>query len=483
MNGGGGSEREADVLAALAELDRIERARADRIGVLDTRRTLRAVAERARAEYGFELGLGGLVEGRDLVLRAWSGTLHSTLHDLRIPLGLGLGGRVVAVGSAVVVPDYYRSSRITHDFDQQVGSEAVTGMVGLPIGTGPARGVLYGAIRSSGQIGDSAIDGLTRLAHLATLAVDVADGAATLADTAVTGERRRIAAELHDGVGAMLFGIGSSVRDLRADTAHHPELADRLRRLERELGDAAATLRAAVARLHRDRPGPADTGRSDGDRSGDRLAADLAATLRSFEQRTGTPATFVPIGPVPCLDPERADLLRRTVAEGLLNVEKHARADSVAVTLTHDRHRLDVAVIDDGPGPEPNGKPLSVPFGKPLSGPFGKALAASRREPSSASHGKPLSGPSGKPLSAPRADRTASRTTGRVADRSADRPADRRTDHPAGASATGAGLPGLRARYERLGGSLHLHSDEDGTTLRGELPLPGRPDSSTLLPH
>ncbi|MGW4379948.1 sensor histidine kinase [Kitasatospora sp. NPDC004531] len=403
MNGGGRSEREAEVLAALAELDRLERERTHRIGLLDVRSTLRAVAERARTEHGFELGLGGLVEGRDLVLRAWSGTLHTTLHDLRIPLGLGLGGRVVAVGSAVAVRDYYRSSRITHDFDQQVGSEAVTGMVGLPIGTGPARGVLYGAIRDTGQIGDTAIDGLTRLAHLATLAVDVADGAATLADAAVTGERRRIAAELHDGVGAMLFGLGSTVRDLRADTAQHPELADRLHRLERELGHAAATLRAAVARLHRDRPAEPDTGH---------LAADLAATLRGFEQRTGTPATFVPIGPAPRLDTERAALLRRTVAEGLLNVEKHTRAGSVAVTLTHDGHRLDLAVIDDGPGPETNRKPLSHPNGKPLSAP-----------------------------------------------------------HPA----TGAGLPELRAHYERLGGNLHLHSDEDGTTLRGELPLPARP--------
>ncbi|OKJ16201.1 GAF domain-containing sensor histidine kinase [Kitasatospora sp. CB01950] len=412
MNGGGGrSEHEAEVLAALAELDRIEHERTRRIALLDSRRTLRAVAERARAEHGFELGLGGLVEGRDLVLRVWSGTLHTTLHDLRIPLGLGLGGRVVALGSAVVVRDYYRSSRITHDFDQQVGSEAVTGMVGLPIGTGPARGVLYGAIRGSGQIGDTAIDGLTRLAHLATLAVDVADGAATLADAAVTGERRRIAAELHDGVGAMLFGLGSSVRDLRADTAQHPELAARLHRLERELGDAAATLRAAVARLHRDRPAhPGGAG------PGDHLVADLAETLRTFEQRTGTPATFVPIGTAPRLDAERAALLRRTVAEGLLNVEKHARADSVAVTLTHDRHRLDLAVIDDGPGPESNGKPLSTPNGKPLSAPA--------------------------------------------------------TDRAAHTPATGAGLPALRACYERLGGSLHLHSDEDGTTLRGELPLP-----------
>ncbi|MFD8481149.1 histidine kinase [Kitasatospora sp. NPDC059673] len=431
MNGGGGSEREAEVLAALAELDRIERERTHRIGLLDARHTLRAVAERARIEHGFELGLGGLVEGRDLVLRAWSGTLRTTLHELRIPLGLGLGGRVVALGNAVVVRDYYRSSRITHDFDQQVGSEAVTGMVGLPIGTGPARGVLYGAIRGSGEIGDSAIDGLTRLAHLATLAVDVADGAATLADAAVTGERRRIAAELHDGLGAMLFGIGSSVRDLRADTTQHPELADRLRRLERELGDAAATLRASVARLHHDRPAAPDGTRSDGaGPDGDRLAADLAETLRDFERRTGIPATFVPIGPAPRLDAERAALLRRTVAEGLLNVEKHARADSVAVTLTHDRHRLGLAVIDDGPGPDPHGDPNGKPLSRWDPGPLAPipALAC---------------GPG---------------------------------------TATGAGLPALRARYERLGGTLHLHSDEDGTTLRGELPLPAQPSPSHPVP-
>ncbi|MDX3451253.1 hypothetical protein PV396_04700 [Streptomyces sp. ME02-8801-2C] len=61
------------------------------------------------------------------VLRVWSGTPYDALHDLAVPLGLGAGGRVVAVGRTVVVGDHTRSHRITHDFDSQVGRERVPG--------------------------------------------------------------------------------------------------------------------------------------------------------------------------------------------------------------------------------------------------------------------------------------------------------------------------------------------------------------------
>jgi signal transduction histidine kinase len=49
-------------------------------------------------------------------------------------------------------------------------------------------------------------------------------------------------------------------------------------------------------------------------------------------------------------------------------------------------------------------------------------------------------------------------------------------DDPASVTAgTGAGLPGLRAKVERVGGSLRLVRDEDGTTLRCDIPLPRPP--------
>ncbi|WP_329568021.1 GAF domain-containing sensor histidine kinase [Streptomyces sp. NBC_01361] len=389
---GGNSEREQEIMEALDALLRLDTERERRLSLLDTHAVLRALSDRIRHEYGFEVSLAGLVEDRDLVLRIWSGTRNGSLHDLPIPLGLGLGGRVVSLGKPVVVGDYCRSDRITHDFDTQVSNEGVASMVGLPIGSGSTRGVLYGATRNRAEIGDNAVDGLRRLARLATLAVDVADGAATLADTSVVAERQRIAESLHDSVGAMLFGIGSSLRQLQTEARETPAVAEQLARIEHQLSTAGSTLRESVSRL-REAP-------SDGDPS--RLTAELAESVRSFERRTGVAASFVPVGLTPHLDPERTSLLVRTVGEALLNVEKHAPARSVVVTLAFYDDRVSVAVMNDGACP-PSGAPACVTAG------------------------------------------------------------------------TGAGLPGLRARVERVGGSLRLVRDEDGTTLRCDIPLPRPP--------
>lgn len=396
----GHSEREQEVLEGLDLLLRLDTEREQRLSLLDTHAVLRALADRIRHEHGFDIALAGLVEDRDLVLRIWAGTQHDALHDLPVPLGLGVGGRVAAVGRPVVVGDYCRSDQITHDFDSQVSRERVTGMVGLPIGSGAARGVIYGAQRNATEISDRTVDALGRLSRLATLAVDVADGAATLADTSVAAERRRIAESLHDSVGAMLFGIGSSLRQLQTEARETPFVTQRLAMVEHQLSLAGSTLRESVSRLRDTRS----------DRDPGRLAADVADSVRSFELRTGVPASFVPVGRTPELDPERRAVLVRAVGEALLNVEKHARARSVVVTLAAYDDRVSVAVMDDG-------------VGQP--GPDDQAT-----------------------------DRCA------AAD---DSPADR---------GTGAGLPALRTRVERLGGSLRLVQEEDGTTLRCDVPLP-----------
>ncbi|MFE5914810.1 ATP-binding protein [Streptomyces wedmorensis] len=402
----GHGEREQEVLEGLDRLFRLDTEREQRLSLLDTHAVLRALADRIRHEHGFDIALAGLVEDRDLVLRIWSGTQFDALHDLPIPLGLGVGGRVAAVGRPVVVGDYCRSDRITHDFDSQVSREQVTGMVGIPIGSGTARGVIYGAQRNATEISDRTVDALGRMSRLATLAVDVADGAATLADTSVAAERRRIAESLHDSVGAMLFGIGSSLRQLQTEARETPYVAQRLAVIEHQLSLAGSTLRESVSRLH--------DARSDHDPG--RLAADVAGSVRSFELRTGIPASFVPVGRTPELDPERRAVLVRAVDEALLNVEKHAQARSVVVTLAAYDDLVSIAVMDDGVGrPEPDGTPA------PESEAKGGAVTAG------------------------------------------DGPATR---------GTGAGLPALQTRVERLGGSLRLVQEDDGTTLRCDVPLP-----------
>jgi CheY-like chemotaxis protein len=88
------------------------------------------------------------------------------------------------------------------------------------------------------------------------------------------------------------------------------------------------------------------------------LPVELAEHCRSFEARTGVPARFVQLGPVAPLDAERTALLTAAVREGLLNVEKHAGAGTVVVSLGTVDGGVQVAVADDGghPGPRLPGR-------------------------------------------------------------------------------------------------------------------------------
>jgi signal transduction histidine kinase len=43
---------------------------------------------------------------------------------------------------------------------------------------------------------------------------------------------------------------------------------------------------------------------------------------------------------------------------------------------------------------------------------------------------------------------------------------------PAGGSALGVGIAGMRERLQQLGGTIKIESNDRGTTLRAEIPLP-----------
>lgn len=80
------------------------------------------------------------------------------------------------------------------------------------------------------------------------------------------------------------------------------------------------------------------------------LPVELAEHCRSFQARCGVPARFVQLAPVPRLDAERTGLLVAAAREGLLNVEKHADALFVVVSLLPSDEGVQVVVADDGTG-------------------------------------------------------------------------------------------------------------------------------------
>lgn len=155
-------------------------------------------------------------------------------------------------------------------------------------------------------------------------------------------ERRRLARDLHDGIGQNLTAL--KLRLAQISDALPPEL-DALRA---SLNDAVALCSDTLAdtrqlsRLLRP-PILDDLG----------LEPALRWLARSLGEASGI-AIAVEIEPMPDLDGELQTLLFRITQEALNNVVKHAGARSVLVHLVERSGRLQLQIVDDGCGFDPD---------------------------------------------------------------------------------------------------------------------------------
>jgi DNA-binding CsgD family transcriptional regulator len=113
------------------------------------------------------------VAGNPLVISRLHGTVGTSLGDLVIQPGAGLGGAVLAKGKLQRVDDYASSSTISHDYDRiVVHEEGLTSIVAVPVVVrGAVEGVIYGALRDRCAIGDRSLQAAGVVADL--LARDV----------------------------------------------------------------------------------------------------------------------------------------------------------------------------------------------------------------------------------------------------------------------------------------------------------------------
>jgi signal transduction histidine kinase len=156
------------------------------------------------------------------------------------------------------------------------------------------------------------------------------------------GERRRLARELHDGLGQSLTALKHLLATLAAQSGEAaPELAARL---ESAVGLCADILEdtRALSRLLRPQILD-DLG----------LEPALRWLARSIGESGGPTVEFHSglDGLVP--DPDLATLLFRAAQEALANVQKHAAATHAALRLWREPGRLLLSVRDNGRGFEP----------------------------------------------------------------------------------------------------------------------------------
>jgi len=154
-------------------------------------------------------------------------------------------------------------------------------------------------------------------------------------------ERRRIARDLHDGVGQNLTALKLRLHELQsqldpAQAALHDGLAQALALC----GDTLEDTRE-LSRLLRP-PILDDLG----------LASALRWLARSHDGRGGA-RVELELGELPDLDGELQTLLFRTAQEALANASRHAQAQRIRLSLQRSGEELCLEVRDDGRGCDP----------------------------------------------------------------------------------------------------------------------------------
>jgi signal transduction histidine kinase len=312
---------------------------AEILGLLDRSAAVRRMVATVPEAVGVDVAWVGEPDGADrIVLHHVVNGTTGLVEGLVVPVGTGLGGRVMAARRPLWVSDYCASADITHHFKSQAGAEGVKAMIAVPIMYGDDMlGVLYGANRDDTAFGDLAATALEQMAVRTAAAAVVAERARHAAEVAVHEERRRLALELHDSVGAMLFTLGAGIRRLGAEPGLDHEVRCRLSVMGEQAVEAAAALRGSLRVLSAPPEQVA-------------LGVAVREHCRAFEERTGTPARMIALTELPSLAPSRIGTLADAAREGLLNVEKHAGARSVVVSVFTTRDGVAVTVSDDGAG-------------------------------------------------------------------------------------------------------------------------------------
>jgi signal transduction histidine kinase len=311
----------------------------DILAMLDGSVAVRRIVAALPQLVGVDIAWVGEPTGADqVVLRHTVNSTSGLIEGLVVPVGAGLGGRVLAARRPLWVSDYCAAPDISPHFKCQVAAEGIKAMIALPIiSDGRLLGVLYAANRHDTAFGDRITCALEQVATRTATAEVVAERARNATEVAVDEERRRLAGELHDSVGAMLFTLGAGIRHLRAEPDLDPDLLQRLCGMEQQAAAAAAALRGSLRVLHAPPEQVA-------------LGVAVREHCRAFQERTGIPTRLLTLSEVPQLDASRVGALAGAVRESLLNVEKHARAGSVVVSIFANCDGIGVSVSDDGVG-------------------------------------------------------------------------------------------------------------------------------------
>jgi len=244
--------------------------------------------------------------------------------------------------------------------------------VGITLRTGQSRtGVVLGLVRDSGSIhwlsvnstalfaDDSPkpyavlttffdISGLKRAEHALRTHADQLRHLSHRLFEVEENERRRLARELHDRIGANLTALSLNLKLVRNEWE---KTSTRLDDSEKLLDSTAQLVRDVLTDMRP--PGLDELG----------LLAALREHAEQVAQRSGLALQVQGAEPQPRLPPATEIALFRVVQEALTNIVKHARASAATVSLRPQPGLVTLTIADDGTGFDGEARAMAAGMG------------------------------------------------------------------------------------------------------------------------
>jgi len=181
------------------------------------------------------------------------------------------------------------------------------------------------------------------LAHQAMLAIELMRLSQQSRQSAVIGERNRLAREIHD---TLAQGFTGNIMQLEAakGATVQGDMAEAVNRIERASELARSSLGEARRSVRALRPRSLRSGH---------LFVALDELLKRMTDGTDLSAEFQPEGDERSIPADFEEGLLRITQEALTNAVKHAGARNFRATLNVDANRIQLRLVDDGRGFDP----------------------------------------------------------------------------------------------------------------------------------
>ncbi|KXK10869.1 MAG: putative two component system histidine kinase [Chloroflexi bacterium OLB14] len=339
---------EQRVTQRTAELEKLNEISREISSRLDVQQVLNSVTEKARTLLGGEVASLCLVDTNQhwLKLQSLSGPQHAIVGDtmpahadFAVTVLQGEQAMTCGVsscnGGCRMLSDEYRTSHLAAPL--RVGDRIIGALcVGSP---------------AQNQFQVESANMLTKLASVAAIALENARLFAQAERHATLEERRRVAAEMHDGLGQTLSYLGlmtDQVVNFLSDGKDGAAL-ERLKKTRETIGKATSDVRRAINSLMDETPANKD------------LWTRLHDTAEEIASGHNLKLVWLSDNDsVPDVSAQTAEQIHTITREALINVARHANAKQVKLHVGRDDKNYFVIIADDGVGfntsqPAPNG--------------------------------------------------------------------------------------------------------------------------------